>query len=229
MENAPQFELAPLFQVVGQVLHLHRQALNQADVANGNHGDHMVEIFELAVRAAQEKHLQELAEAMDYASQLLRQTRQNGSALVYAAGLSSFAGQFRTRQITLEELLSFVASALAEKGAESPGRDEAEDLRRGEVLKALAHGLAGWGGAENGHPARSRPLNMGVLFELGMAYLQAKASGGGKAAVLAKAAVSVSPLSQSPQRSRSGELAIQALLEAMQNQYAGSPGQADPG
>ncbi|MBN2550410.1 MAG: hypothetical protein JXB15_14700 [Anaerolineales bacterium] len=229
MQNALSFELAPLFQEVGQVLRQHRQALNLADVVNGNHGDHMVEIFELAVQAAQEKRLQELAEAMDYTSQLLQQTRQNGSALVYAAGLSSFANQFRARQISLAELLRFVASTLAEKEAESSGHGGAQDLRRGDVLKALAHGLAGWGEIDHGQPRRGSPLNMGALFEFGMAYLQAKAGGGSRAEILAKAAVSVSPLNQSPHRSRSGELAIQALLEAMQRQFAGPPGQADFG
>ena len=57
---------------------------------------------------------------------------------------------------------------------------------------------------------------MGALFEFGMAYWQAKQRGGERAAVLADAAASVSPLSKVPHRYESGKLAIQALLEAMQ-------------
>jgi hypothetical protein len=65
---------------------------------------------------------------------------------------------------------------------------------------------------------------MGALFEFGMAYIQARQRGGSRVEVLADAAASVSPLSKTPHRYASGKLAIQALLEAMQESSSGLPG-----
>jgi hypothetical protein len=57
---------------------------------------------------------------------------------------------------------------------------------------------------------------MGALFELGMAYMQAKQRGGNRSAILADAAASAAPIGKLPHRYQSGKLAIQALLEAIQ-------------
>ena len=223
MDQKPEYDLAALFQAVGEVLRQKREAFNQADAANGNHGDHMVEIFELASRAAQEKSGTALAEAMEYASQLLEQLSHNGSAQVYALGLRQLAEQFRQRQVTLPDLVQYVQRLLDESQQKPAGEDPS---RSGELLKALVAGLAGWSQTTSGQPQAGRPLDMGALFEMGMAYMQAKQRGGSRAEVLADAAVSASPLSSIPHRYLSGKLTIQALLEAMQ----GHPtGQADRG
>ena len=42
------FDLALIFQTVASVLSQQRDAFNQADELNGNHGDHMVAIFRVA-------------------------------------------------------------------------------------------------------------------------------------------------------------------------------------
>ena len=83
------YSLAPLFQAVGEALRQNQPALNQADSINGNHGDHMVEIFEIAARAAQEQQAAGLAEAMAYAASLLEAQSDNGSARMYAHGLQA--------------------------------------------------------------------------------------------------------------------------------------------
>jgi hypothetical protein len=208
--------LAPLFQAVSNVLRQNRQALNRADLYNGDHGDHMVEVFEIAARAAQEKGDADLAESMQYASQLLGQTAQNGSAQAYARGLALLAEQFRSYQVALDDLLPYVQNVLAED-KEIRGEGKAPQPKSGEVLKALLAGLASWSQVESGQAPSNRPLDMGALFEFGMAYLQAKQRGGSKAEVLADAAASVSPLSRLPHRYQSGKMVIQALLEAMQS------------
>jgi hypothetical protein len=103
-------------------------------------------------------------------------------------------------------------------------------MRSGDTLKALVAGLVGWKtAAENQVGQDSRlgdelsspgggPLALGALFDLGVAYMQAKARGGERSQVLADAAASASPLSQTPHRYQSGKLAIQALLEAIRRQ-----------
>jgi len=216
-----QVELAPLFQAVGEALHQNREALNQADMYNGNHGDHMVEIFEIAARAAEERRDAELSEAMAYAGRSLAQQTHNGSAQVYARGLNKMAEQFRKYDVKLEDLVAYVQAALIEDGEK---RAEKSSSRSGDVLKALAAGLAGWGQVDQA--SSDSPLNMGALFEFGMAYLQAKQRGGSRPQVLADAAASVSPLRESPHRYLSGKIAIEALLQAMQPDLTGLPGEA---
>jgi hypothetical protein len=91
------------------------------------------------------------------------------------------------------------------------------------VLKALVAGLAAWGQAERGETPSDKTLDMGTLFEFGLAYMQAKQRGGDRVEVLAHAAASVSPLQAVPHRYQSGVIAIQALLRAMQEGWSGLP------
>jgi hypothetical protein len=222
-KNVISYDLPHLFQAVVVVLQEQRAVLNQADSYNGNHGDHMVAIFQDAVLAAQAKPSNDLAGAMDYASRLLRQRSSDGSAQVYAAGLEQFARQFRKHQVTLDDLVSY-AQGVIKEGENSPGGENKFDAneqgeekkdRSGSVLKALLAGLAGWQKVESGESGEDDRLGMGYLFEVGIAYMQAKQRGGSKTEILADAAVSVCPLNRVPHRSQSGKIAIQALLQAM--------------
>lgn len=203
-------QLAPIFQSAADAMRQNREGFNHADPYNANHGDHMVEIFDLAARSAAEKVEDPLADAMDYASGLLADLSQNGSARAYAQGLEQFAGQFQEREITLDDLTRYVSGVLGKGSREGAAQDE-----RGDVLKALLAGLAGWRAAAQGKEPPSGALDTGYLFDLGIAYMQAKARGGSKVEVIADAAVSVSPLNEIPHRAQSGRLAIRTLLEAM--------------
>jgi hypothetical protein len=217
-------KLAAIFRAVGEALRQNRQAFNQADLVNGNHGDHMVQVFEIAARAAEEKRGAEIAEAMEYAARLLAAQVDNGSAQVYARGLEQMARQFQRYQVSLEDLLSYVHGALSkDREQASPEQPEGQSGRSGNVLKALMNGLAGWGQIEGGQAPQDSPLDMGALFEFGMAYVQAKQRNASRLEVLADAAASVSPLSKTPHRYASGKLAIQALLKAMQETASGLP------
>lgn len=217
------YDLAHLFQSVADVLQAQRSALNRVDSYNANHGDHMVAIFQDAVLAAQENPTDDLAEAMASASRLLRQRSENGSAQVYAVGLEQFARQFREHQVSLDDLVSYVQEVIKDGGASSDRetqtnkveQGEAKKDRSGSVLKALLGGLAGWQKAESGEDSEDSRLGMGYLFEVGIAYMQAKQRGGSKTEIIADAAVSVCPLNRVPHRSQSGKIAIQALLQAM--------------
>jgi len=113
MQLSEHRELASLFQAVGEALSQNRQAFNQSDPVNGNHGDHMVEVFEIAARAASEKPGADVAAAMQHAAQLLAAQRDNGSAQVYARGLDQMAGQLRRYNVTLDDLLIYVQGALS--------------------------------------------------------------------------------------------------------------------
>jgi hypothetical protein len=216
--NLPQ-----LFESVSQTMQQNCEALNQADTWNGNHGDHMVEIFRIAAQAARQGLAGDLAGAMRYAGQELYQCADNDSAQVYARGLSQFAHQFEKFGVNLEMLVAYVQNVLKERNPLQDGEDKAqsknEEPGSAQVLKALLAGLAGWQQSESDDPdaaAAKISLEMGFIFELGMAYMQAKQRGGSKSEILADAAVSASPLSRLPYRYQSGKLAVHAFLQAMQ-------------
>jgi len=205
--------LVQLFQSVTAVLVQNQAALNQADPFNANHGDHMVEIFQIASQAAGEKAGADLTEAMEYAGQKLVERPDNGSARVYAHGLAQMARQFRSYEVTLDDLVPYVQGLIKKEEKSTSG--EADQPRSGDVLKALLAGLSDWQKVEAGQsPANSR-LDMGYLIELGMAYMQARQRGGSRLEVLADAAASASPLGSLPHRYQSGKMALLALLQAM--------------
>lgn len=214
MSDPSELDLAPLFQAVEDVLLENRELLNHSDPFNGNHGDHMVEIFHLAVQAARDKSGSGFADAMQYAADLLAESRDNGSAQVYGRGLAQLAGQFRKYGLELEDLVPYVLSVLSEDKNQAAKNGQTKG--GGDVLKALLGGLAGWQQVETGKQPPENPLDIGYIFELGIAYMQAKQRGGSRAQVIADAAASASPLSGVPHRCQSGKLAIQTLLEAMQ-------------
>jgi hypothetical protein len=210
MDYAP-LDLVRPFQAAAEAMSRNREAFNRADEYNGNHGDHMVRIFEAAARAMQSAPANDLAGAMETASQLLSQQERNGSAQVYALGLGQFARAFGSRQITYGELLTYIQGVLSDKKEESSGQQS----RSGDVLKALLSGLYGWQKPESEQPQAPGSPDVGYLFDLGIIYLQAKQRGGSRAETLADAAISASPLSQVPHRFLSGKTAFQALLEAI--------------
>ena len=212
--------LQAIFGAVGEALKVRQAELNLMDTLNHNHGDHMVEIFETAAQAGGEMHDAPLADAMDRAAGLLRERHENGSAQVYARGLGLLAAQFRQRQIELDDLLPVVRGYLRQEG----GAESEASPASGEVLKGLMAALAEWeqveAGLEKGD-AGQKPfggVDMGYLFGVGMAYLQAKQKGGDRLDILSETVVSASPLGNSPHRHASGVIAVRAMLEAMSSE-----------
>lgn len=207
--------LQTVFNAVGESLEGRRDELNRLDEFNHDHGDHMVEVFHLAAQAAGDGELNALAESMKRASALLSARVENGSAQVYARGLSLLGEQFRQRQIELDDLLLVVQQYMSDQ----KGEEQDESGRSSEVSKALLNALAEWEKLEDsqadGAAGKAGGLDMGYLFGVGMAYLQAKQKGGDRLDVLSETVVSASPLGKLPHRHASGVIAVRALLEAL--------------
>ena len=85
-----------------------------------------------------------------------------------------------------------------------------------EVLKALVTGLSGWQKAGQDEDGSQKGMDMGYLFDLGVAYIQAKQRTSSKIEALAETAIAVSPLGKTPHRARSGKLVVITLLESLQ-------------
>ncbi len=133
---------------------------------------------------------------------------ENGSAQVYARGLSLLATHFEQRQIEMEDLLMLVRKQLSADKSDEQGESD----RAGDVTKALLNALAEWEKVEDslaeGAAGKSSGLDMGYLFGVGMAYLQAKQKGGDRLDVLSETVVSASPLGKLPHRHASGVIAV---------------------
>ena len=87
------------------------------------------------------------------------------------------------------------------------------------MTKALLNALAEWEALEASRMGevgrKAGGLDVGYLFTVGMAYLQAKQKGGDRLDVLSETVVSASPLGAVPYRHTSGVIAVRALLEAL--------------
>lgn len=228
----PQIEsLAPVFQSVLAALEEHRHELNQADPLNGNHGDHMVEIFRTASRAALDRPNSDPAGMMIAAADILEHRPDNGSALVYARGLRQMGEQIRRHSLTFAELAATLEKALEpDEVAETrpkPTEEKTQYPNSGAALKALLAGLAGWNRIEDGKPASENPLDVSALFDFGLALLQARQRNQQRIDVLADAAASASPLKAVPHRHQSAMIAVRAFLQAFQRGEVPSGSDAD--
>jgi hypothetical protein len=104
-------DLGKLFQTVMGTLAKNKESLNNADTSNHDHGDNMVNTFELITRAMKEKKDANPSDQFAYAAELLRQ-QKSGSAQLYAKGLSQASQQFQGQQVTSDNAMTLVQTLL---------------------------------------------------------------------------------------------------------------------
>jgi hypothetical protein len=220
--------LAQVFNQVSQVVRENRAFFNAIDESNHHHGDHLVEIFDLAVQTLRETFQSDLPAAMQTAGLALKTLEANASAEIYANGLLSFAQKLGLYQVGQAELVEFVREKITDISSDKrisdgdlAGNDAMIDGRSGSILKALVEGLSAWKQTCSSDQDESKKLNMGALFELGIIYLQAKQRNGSKLEILADAAVTASPLNASLHHRKSGLIIIQAMLKAFSEAQPG--------
>jgi hypothetical protein len=108
-------DLGALFQAVTGALTQNKENLNKADTNNHDHGDNMVNTFQVITRAMQEKQDANAGEKMAYAAEVLRGQR-SGSAQLYAKGLSQAAQQFQGQEVTADNALAMLSTLLGGGG-----------------------------------------------------------------------------------------------------------------
>ncbi len=204
-------DLAQLFGAAAKALVATQTTLNQADTASGNHGDHMVQTFQLITQALSATQGKPPADQLAYASKALADhAKVSGSAKVYADGLAKAAQQYQGQKSLTPDMAAGLVQTLL-GGMEQSGGKAAQPAAAGADL------LSGLLSAAGGQPAASDPdkLDMGDLLNAGMAFMQAKQSGKDNMQAAVSALVSASPLSQQPHRQQSGEVVANALLSAI--------------
>jgi hypothetical protein len=220
--------LAQVFNQVNQVVRENQASFNAIDESNPHHGDHLVEIFDLAAQTLREAFQSDLPAAMQTAGLALKTLEANAAAEIYANGLLSFAQKLELYQIGQAELVEFVREKSADISSDKrisegdfAGKEAVKDGRSGSILKALVEGLFAWKQACSRERDESKKIKMGTLFELGIIYLQAKQRNGSKLETLADAAVTASPLNASLHHRKSGLIIIQTMLKAFSEAQPG--------
>ena len=200
-------DLVQLFGAVANSLGEQRETLNQADTYNNDHGDHMVEIFEVVTQAMKEKRNASPADQLAYASEILRR-RQSGSAQVYANGFAQAAQQFQGQSMTTDNAGMLLQTLLG--GGQAPAQGSGGS---GDMLGALLGGLTGQQPSQEQGEADG--LDIGDLLNAGMAFMNAKQQGSSTADAAINALMSASPLGQSAHRKESGTLVANTIMQVL--------------
>ena len=207
--QATKIDLAKLFGAVANSLGEQRETLNQADTYNNDHGDHMVEIFEVVTQAMKEKRNASPADQLAYASEILRR-KQSGSAQVYANGFAQAAQQFQGQSVTTDNAGMLLQTLLG--GGQAPASPSQQTGAGGDLLGSLLGGLTGQPSQGQG---AADGLDIGDLLNAGMAFMNAKQQGSSTAEAAINALMSASPLGQSSHRKESGTLVASTIMQVL--------------
>ena len=199
-----QVDLFKLFKQVSKILKKNQSALNKADTYNHDHGDHMVEIFDVITQAMKERKNADTADQLEYASQLLRQRSKSCSASLYTEGLSEASKQFTGKQIDIDTIIPLLQTLMG--GGTAPAKPSTSGDLFGSLLTQMAGGESTQ--AEQG-------LDLGDLLGAGLLYMQAKQSDKSDMEALASALVGVSQMSSSPHRTQSAEIVTSTILNTL--------------
>lgn len=171
--SGQQVDLAQLFGAVASALAKNRQSLNRADTFNHDHGDNIVQIFELVTQVIQQNQGAAPAAQLAQASKALA-SAPSGSAQLYAGGLAQAAQQLQgQKQLTAESALPLVMALLG--GGQTQPQEGAGDLL-GSLLGGgqsqpggagdLLGALLGVGGSQETASAGSGPAGADLLSAL---------------------------------------------------------------
>jgi hypothetical protein len=153
-------DLLQLFGSVAGALNDKRGTLNKSDDHNQNHGDNMVQIFEVITRAMKEKKGADPADQLQYASELLRGASSSGSAQMYVRGLERAAKDYKGKGLSLESAMPLIQTLL--NGGEKASAPKAD---AGDMLGSLLSGLSG--GRDGGDKKKDGGLDAGDLLKAG--------------------------------------------------------------
>ena len=203
---AKNFDLSSLFQSVTNQLTDQKESLNEADTYNHDHGDHMVDIFNLVQKAVSKKTNKPVAEQLEYASKVVEKEGHSGSSKLYAQGLASAAKNFSGADLNQDNIGLLVKSLLnAEKLKPKPKAQGA-----GGLLGSLLSGLTGQ--TNTSEKEEEQELDMDDLIKAGLAFYQSKQEGDSNSEAMIGALMAASPLGQTDHRKQSGSIVASTIM-----------------
>jgi hypothetical protein len=205
--QAGGLDLSSLFKVATQVLAANQKNLNKADTYNQDHGDNMVQVFDMISQAVEGQRGKSPSRQLAHASQYLSENGKSGSAHVYAQQLAQASQQFKGQSgVTPDNAMMLIQGLLG--GGQQSASQSGEDL-----LSTLLGG---------GQPAQQASqdqdgFDLGDLLNAGMTFMNAKQQGQSNLQAGLAALLSDGPMAQRPYRQQSGQLVANALLQAVAN------------
>jgi len=220
-----QIDLLKLFQSVAGALQQNQSTLNKVDTYNHNHGDSMVQTFNVIVDAMQKKKNAAPAAQLAYASSQVGKQVKTGSGQLYAQNLSKAASQYKGIEINLQTILPLIQLLLGGSTSSSGG-----DLLT-SILAALGgtqsgsssqSGLGGLLGGLLGGTQSTRTTQSsqgidlgGLLGTLLSGQTQQQSGSGDILGSLAKVLLNGTAVASTPHRAQSGEIITNTILQAL--------------
>jgi len=203
-----ELDLNTIFKTVAGSLAANKDALNQSDTYNHNHGDHMVEIFKVAQRAVARKKTASAAEQLAYASQQVRKNSTSGSAAVYADGLASASKKFVGKKVNEQTVGTLIESMM---GLDQPEVSSKERASGG--LESLLSGLTS-GQVETQQPQAGGDL-LGSLLSGMTGSQQAAPPSQSSGGLLGSLLSGMTGGTQEPQQTQTGGDLLGSLLSGL--------------
>lgn len=199
---ARTLNLSTIFNSVKEQLKHQQATLNEADIHNHDHGDHMVQIFGLIQNAVSQKAEQPVAGQLEYASQVVEKEADSGSGKLYAQGLANAAINLSGTNLQPDTLEILVKNLLNVK--EPPQKPAKPNL-----LGSLVSGLMG----KSKTPEKEQKLGIDELLHASMSFYQSKQDGSTTTDALIGALMSSSHLGQNQHRAMSGATVAATIMD----------------
>jgi hypothetical protein len=155
---AGNVDLAKAFQAVTKNLVQNQADLNKADEYNHDHGDNIVQVFDMITKAVKAKKGADVSEQLAYASQYLAKNNKSGSGQAYSQSLADAASQFKGQQLTPDKSVGLI-NALLGGGQDSASSQAVSPA--GDLLGAL---LGGGQSSSETQPASAAGDLLGALL-----------------------------------------------------------------
>lgn len=197
--------MSALFGAAAKALAANKASLNEADAENHNHGDNMVQVFNMISQAMASQRGAPPAEQLNHASKYLAQNGTSGSAHVYSQGLAQAAQQFKGQQAVTPDNAMLLIQSLLGDGQSAPSQG-------GDLLGAL---LGGQQSTQQGGGSKKEGLDLGDLVNAGLTFMNAKQQGQDNMQAALTALMSAGPMAQKPYRQQSGQVVANALLQVI--------------
>ncbi len=128
--------LDEVFRAVASALNENKQDINDADQLHHDHGDNMVDIFNVISSAVEKKKSAPVSTQLNYASKQLVKKIPSGTAQLYAGGLKEASQKFSEKQIDTNSALDFVQTLMgAQQTVAAPNGDSSDLL--GNMLTGM--------------------------------------------------------------------------------------------
>ena len=190
-------DLVKIFSAVAETMVENQTSLNKADEYNQDHGDHMVEIFDLVSGAMKDSPSGNVTDGLAKASELLT-GKQSGSAAMYAKGLGQAAEYFQGQDLDATQLLPLLQTMLG-------GGEASVSQGAGGLLDSLVGSIGG----EDGR------LDLGDILSAGAAFMESKQEGDSNLEAAVDAVISASKMGETPHRAQSSKLVADVLLKTL--------------